>query len=63
MLQFLKDKIKFNTHKDGRPKGFIDVLLKWITTANTDVSIMDLLVLDNHSRIEWHVQNAKGSRS
>jgi hypothetical protein len=59
----LKDKIKFNTHKAGLPKGFIDVLLKWITTTNADVSIVELLVLDNHSRIEWHVQNAKGSRS
>jgi hypothetical protein len=56
----LKDKIKFNTHEDGLPKGFVDVLLKWITTSNPDV---ELLVLDNHSRIEWHIQNAKGSRS
>jgi hypothetical protein len=59
----LKDKIKFNTHKDGLPKGFIDVLLKRITTTNADVSIVELLVLENHSRVEWHVQNAKGSRS
>jgi hypothetical protein len=43
----LKDKIKLNTHKDGLPKGFIDVLLKWIITTNADATIVELLVLDN----------------